>query len=158
MKLAIKVEGLEEVERRLGGMNVTGALRTAMKKSVIFVENMVVRFTPTDTSRLVDSIGWRVEGLGSDIRGIVGSNVRGIGSQQVYYLPFVEHDTAPHWPPILAVTTWAERHGMAAFAVARSIARKGTRGYKMFQRGAEASASKIQEFFDRAIADLVRRA
>lgn len=157
IKLDVDVHNLEEVQRKIGAMPINKALRDAMLKSAIFVENLVVRFSPTDTGRFVGSVGHRVEGVGSGVVGIIGSNVQGMGTQQVEYTPFVEEDTRPHWPPLDAVRTWAERHGMTAYQVARSIAMKGTTGYHMFKQGAEAGQKKVQDFFEEAIADLVRR-
>lgn len=42
------------------------------------------------------------------------------------YAIYVEEGTEPHWPPIDAITPWAERHGIPAFLVARKIAQEGT--------------------------------
>ena len=40
---------------------------------------------------------------------------------------WVDQGTKPHWPPVKALEGWAKRHGIPAFLVARSIARKGTK-------------------------------
>lgn len=42
------------------------------------------------------------------------------------YAAFVEYGTKPHFPPISAIQGWADRHGIPAWAVAMSIAKKGT--------------------------------
>jgi hypothetical protein len=50
----------------------------------------------------------------------------------------VETGSRPHFPPIAPLRLWAARKlgdGDAAFAIARAISIRGTRGYGMFHRG-----------------------
>jgi hypothetical protein len=45
---------------------------------------------------------------------------------------WMDQGTKPHWPPIKALEGWAKRHGIPAFLVARSIARKGIKADRWF--------------------------
>lgn len=147
--LKIDVQGLRELERKLGQLSVIKAIRAAMGRATALLEKEVAQRTPVDTGRLRSSIGSEVTGLGSNLVGSVGSNV--------VYAPYVEHGTRAHWPPIAAMATWARRHGMTAYLAARSIALRGTKGVHMFRDAAEANREKVQRFFEDAIAELVRR-
>jgi len=69
----------------------------------------------SDTGKMARSVGFRWEGTA----GVVYTSSR--------YGGFVDKGTRPHWPPIKALEPWARRHGIPAFLIARSIARKGTK-------------------------------
>jgi hypothetical protein len=55
-----------------------------------------------------------------------------------HYGPDVEFGTRPHFPPIAALKEWAAKKlgdANAAYAVARAIAKRGTKAQKPFQQG-----------------------
>lgn len=64
------------------------------------------------------------------------------------YAFYVHEGTKPHWPPMAAIKPWADRHGIPAFVVARSIAKKGTKANPFFDRAIEKAQPKIDEFFE----------
>jgi len=140
--IAIKIEGLEEVERKFAGAGdvVAGEINKGMNRSVQRVLTDVKKGTPVDTGRLRSSMTGVVEGRGSEIRGIVGTNVS--------YAPYSEYGTRPHWPPLAALEVWARRHGTTAFVVARGIARHGTKAYEMFRKGLEENVRWIENEFN----------
>lgn len=43
-------------------------------------------------------------------------------------LKWREFSSDPHWPPLAAVASWAQRHGLSAWYVAKRIAERGTQG------------------------------
>lgn len=102
------------------------AMKKGLSKSLKIVTNQVKVETPVDTGRLRAGTTDEVRESGNEIIGVVGNNVE--------YAPFVENGSAPHFPPIAAVQGWADRHGIPAFLVARSIARNGTKAHRMFGR------------------------
>jgi len=140
--IAVKIEGLEAVERKFAGAVdvVRGEIDKGMNRTVQRVATSVKKYTPVDRGRERSSITQVVEGSGSDIRGIVGTNVT--------YAPYSEFGTKPHWPPLAALEVWARRHGTTAFVVARGIARHGTRAFEMFRRGLEENVSWIENEFN----------
>ena len=101
----------------------------------LYIERQVKEGTPTNTGALRSSIGARApQRLGDDIIGAVGTSIG-------YAIP-VELGTKPHFPPVQALSDWArlkfglppEEAERVGFAVARKIAREGTKGAFMFQR------------------------
>jgi HK97 gp10 family phage protein len=73
---------------------------------------------PKDLGELRNSIDYVVKDRKKSIDGEISANKD--------YAQYVEFGTSPHFPPISALEGWAERHGISPYAVAKSIARKGT--------------------------------
>lgn len=106
---------------------------------------------PVDSGQLKSSLtaDVRVPTLGSKkVVGVVGSNKS--------YAPYVEMGTKPHWPPLRAVETWARRHGISPFLVARSIATKGTKATKFLQNSFDSNRDTIKEIIGKAVSQVVR--
>lgn len=84
----------------------------------------------------------------------------------VYAAP-VETGTRPHFPPIEPLVQWVKRKfnhirheseaRSLAFIIARSIARRGTRGHLMFQRASDALYAEARPIAERAIAEEIQR-
>lgn len=69
-------------------------------------------------------------------------------------VPFVEWDTAPHWPPFgpgSALSRWAERHGLRAWYVAKLISERGTTGRHAMERILQDAAPQFEEALTSAI-------
>ena len=81
------------------------------------------------------------------IKGVTGSNLT--------YAVYAEEGTRAHWPPPGALAGWARRHGIPEFLVARSIARKGTKGRwfirKAFEKWKPIFQSRIDELMKRLV-------
>lgn len=150
-ELSIRIEGLEELEALFAGSEriVHEELDRAMQRSTQRVRADVQRGTPVDTGRLRSSITQEIQGRGAELRGVVGTNVK--------YAPFVEYGTRPHWPPVSALEVWARRHGTTAWAVARGIARRGTKARRMFERAFEKNVGWIKDEFDAVGERIVKR-
>jgi len=76
------------------------------------------QFCPVNTGRLRASI--HTEQIAFN-KVEVGTNV--------FYAPYVEYGTLPHFPPVEPLKRWAHLHGMpeeAAWAIAQKIAKYGT--------------------------------
>lgn len=102
---------------------------------------------PVDTGRLRASITPEVRVEGDDVLGVVGSNVA--------YAPMMEMGTRPFWPPVAALETWARRHGISAFLVARAIARRGIRARRFLQGAFEKNRERIIARIERAAKEIV---
>lgn len=77
------------------------------------------------------------------------------GSQ---YALFVHEGTAPHFPPLDAITPWAIKKGIPPFLVARSIAKKGTKANPFLKRAIDKSADGVDADFAEALDNIVKEA
>lgn len=71
---------------------------------------------PTDTGQ-----------LRSDVRAKEFKELSAKVGTDKKYAVYVHEGTKPHFPPISALEGWSRRHGVSPFAVARGIARRGTK-------------------------------
>ena len=133
----------EQVVRDLHG----GPLLDAMRDCTLWVANDAKRLAPVDVGRLRASLTPEVRPHGNDVWGIVGSNVT--------YAPYVETGTRPHWPPLSAVETWARRHGLTAFVVARAIARRGTKAVHYLERAFRQNEGRIVDRIGKAVKEIL---
>lgn len=84
------------------------------------------------------------------------------------YAKYVEEGTKPrekgHWPPIQPLTDWAhvvlglddQEARSAAFAIQRSIAKKGTKANPVWRKTWQAKQAKVREYFTAALQAIVR--
>ena len=139
--LSFKIEGLEALLAKLKPELVAGPVKKFLMDASLYVEGQAKRRTPVDTGRLRASITHEIDASPMPLFGKIGTNV--------FYAPYVEFGTRPHFPPPGALDVWASRHGFPnGFVVARAISRAGTRGRHMFEQGLEASKGKIGELLD----------
>lgn len=123
----------------------------AMRHSALLVERDAKRNAPVDTGRLRASITSQVHTagvMGRDVRGVVGSNV--------IYAAAVELGSKPHFPPIRAIETWARRKGLNPYAVAKAMAKKGTKPKRYLQRAFESNQARIVRLIGAAVRGIVR--
>ncbi len=143
MSITISVDGDDELAAGLDPEKLIGPpFRRMLDRSGITVANKAKRNTPVWKGRLRASMAHEVDPAPIPVWAKVGTNV--------VYGPFVEDGTRPHWPPLAAIAPWAADHGIPAFLVARSIARKGTQGKKMLANALESSQGDIAGFARRA--------
>lgn len=149
--IKIRIEGAERLARMIGNPQfIRGPLKTFLVRSALIVEQKEKEKAPVDTGRLRSSIITVVQPL----KAMVGPTV--------YYAPYVEYGTRPHWPPQGALQPWASRHGFPAgslgdFLVRRAIAKRGTRAHPFMRPAAKASLPLIQMEVDRMVRDIRAR-
>lgn len=156
-QFGIEVKGAEELMKLFSNFKAVANRRLlqAMQKSVLTIENAVSPLAPVGVSgRLRGSIASEVEGVGSEIVGRVGSNLR-----DEVYPKVMEHGREPgRMPPPEALERWVhlklgvptdEAPGVA-FVVARNIARRGIKGRFFLRRGWEKAQKRVIEYFKRA--------
>lgn len=148
----IEVRGLEEAQAKAEqvALDLRGPpFVQAMRDATLIVSATAKRtgYAPVDTGRLRASITPEVRQHGPTVQGVVGSNV--------VYAPYMELGTRPHFPPLQALEPWARRHGMKAWHVALSIARKGTKARRYLRRALEDNAAKIFNKIGRAVNKIV---
>lgn len=132
MGVTVRVEGLDEALRKLDPRMVDRPCRNFLERGSILVQNEARRLAPVDTGQLRASIDRDV-----------GAREAVIGTNEDY-APYVEKGTRPHFPPVGAVAGWARRHGMEPYAVARAIARAGTRPQPFLEPGLRNSEGGIR--------------
>lgn len=127
-----------------------------MRQSVLMVTRSAKMDAPRDTGRLVNSITGEVRQVGKTVQGVVGSNVE--------YAPYMELGTGTfagkpaHFPPPAALTTWARRHGMNPYVVARAIyLRGGLRPRHFFKNAFEKNQGAIRDLIGDTVSRIVRK-
>lgn len=156
MPVDITVRGLIETQRNLeqAAADIHGQpMMDAMHKATLIVEADAKRNAPVDTGRLRASIvsEVRVESSAAKtVQGVVGSNVS--------YAAAMELGSRPHWPPIGAIQTWADRHGLSAFLVARAISRHGTKPRLYLQRALDSNRTRIVDLLGEGVRTIVAKA
>ncbi|WP_119304958.1 hypothetical protein [Dongia deserti] len=117
----------------------------------LYLERLVKDNTETASGNLRSSVGAREpRRIGEDVIGVVGTSLG-------YAIP-VELGTKPHFPPVQALSEWArlkfglppEEAEEVGYAVARKIAREGTKGHFMFQRAFSDGEATVQAILTRA--------
>jgi hypothetical protein len=67
------------------------------------------------------------------------------------YAAAVHEGTAPHMVPVDAITPWANKKGLNPWAVAKSIAKKGTKANPFLQRAVDSVEDGISIDFEKAL-------
>ena len=76
------------------------------------------------------------------------------------YAMAVEKGSRPHWAPIGPLLLWAKRKTgseRAAYVAQRAIAKRGTKGWHMFERGFAKTKDKIGQLFGQANARIIQK-
>lgn len=132
---------------------VAEELTRATWEAELLLQREIQDRTPTGATGLLrESISTR-EPRRLD-RAIIGE----VGTSIAHAVP-VELGTRPHFPPIAPLQDWAEaKLGLdadaargAAFAIARTIARRGTKGAFMFQHGFARARAQVVQMYDQAL-------
>lgn len=126
-----------------------GDVYQVIETGLLLLEADMRTHVPRAFGQLGNSITHHVSGSGADLVGEVGSTAK--------YWPFVEYGTRPHWPPIAAITPWANLHGIPPFLVARAIARRGTRAQPFIMPAWERQKAAIEALFNRIGAKVIAR-
>lgn len=71
------------------------------------------------------------------------------------YASAVHNGTRPHFVPIEDLKKWAIKKGINAYAVQKSIAKKGTRPNKFLDRAVKANESKMDKDLQDAITNII---
>ena len=149
--ITIRIEGGERLQQVMGNAQfIRGPLKTFLTRSAFIVELKEKEKAPVDTGRLRSSITTVLQPM----KALVGPTV--------FYAPYVEYGTRPHWAPKGALQPWASRHGFPAgslgdFLVRRAIAKRGTRAQPFMRPAAQASLPLIKGEFDQMVRDIRAR-
>ena len=124
---------------------IAGPVRDFLSQSAYAVEFSAKELAPVDTGHMRDEIVTRL------------GPVRAIVISPVVYSPYVEFGTRPHFPPPGALQPWARRHGISAFALARAIARRGTKAHPFMRPALEKNKPNIRLFLADAVKAIEKR-
>lgn len=130
----------------------------AAEESAMLLQREVVERTPQGVgagSGLSGSI------LAQPVNFFEGDVISLVGTSLNYAVP-VELGTKPHFPPLQPLVEWVEvvlglggkEATNAAFAIARNISKKGTKGKFMFRDGFNASEPYIKNRFRQALTQI----
>ena len=160
--IGVKVTGMKELQakqeqmvRDLGGTPMLQAMRKATLLVQAAAKRNLGAYTGdalsggVDTGQLRASIVPDVADRDGMIVGLVGSNV--------VQAPWIEYGTKKHWPPEGALEVWARRHNMDEFVVRRTIAARGTKGKKFFERAFNDNLDKIKQYIGDATGEIVKK-
>mgnify|MGYP001583453881 CR=1 FL=1 len=139
LSMEYKIEGAEELMKKLDNKTLLAApIRQFFQQSSHIVKRRTKELTPVDIGRLKASFSHIIDSSPVPLWALIGSDV--------FYAPFVEAGTKPHFPPTSALKRWARVHHFSnVFLLCLTIARRGTKARRMLQRGFEESKGKINE-------------
>jgi hypothetical protein len=124
-------------------------LNVYMNGATMYLQSEIQERTPTSGhGTLRGSFSSEVHELGDSVVGVVGTPL-------AYAIP-VELGTRPHFPPVDAIEDWVNvKLGITgpegkrvAYAIARKIAARGTKGAFMVQRGFDAARPELERQAD----------
>jgi len=129
-------------------------VRQFFEKATMLAQANVQRETPANTGALRSSIGHKIRGTAANMQGVVGT--------PQHYAPYVETGTDPHWAPLRPLLEYARRKWgksgaelqASARGLQRKIAREGTPGAQMFEKGFNKSEPDIQKLWASTWADI----
>lgn len=142
--IGLVIEGLEQLVGLKVGLNTAAdefpaEVSTVMDMGLTVLEADMREHVARDTGQLGNSLNHRIVRQGTSVQGYIGASA---GTW-----PFVEFGTRPHWPPIAAITPWANRHGIAPFLVARAISRRGTKAQPFVEPAWTRQRSRVEALF-----------
>ena len=155
---AQEVAALGEAWRRAPAIVVEETAK-AIEEGTLLAEREVKERTPGGASgALRSSISAR------PVR-VLGNNVIGEVSTSIGHAIPVELGTKAHFPPVAPIADWAvSKLGVppaqaesVAYAIARKIAAKGTKGARMFEEGFKAVRPQVLRLLEGAGARIVAR-
>lgn len=124
----------------------------AIQRSLIRIQDKAKKSAPFGTSGSLRQ-NWVIQ-MGR----FQGALASGAKSNGYPYGTAIEFGTAPHRIPVQGnpqFMLWAQRKGLNPYAVAASIAKKGTKPQPFFQKAADDSEQEIERELDKAINDIL---
>jgi hypothetical protein len=100
--VTVKIEGLEDLLKKLSPDLYAGPLKKFLERAAIRVQSGARTLAPVDTGRLRSSIMYEVDSHDPPMYAVVGTDV--------FYAPYQELGTRPHFVPASAIGVWASRH------------------------------------------------
>lgn len=149
MRVKVEAPNLQRLITVLGsGQVVSKELRRAFTLSSLRVRDRAQRYAPVDQGHLRRSIANRVDPSLYPSYAEVGTNLE--------YAKAVHEGRPPgKMPPVKALEAWAKKRGLNAWAVAKSIEKKGTKPNPFLANALQDSAKEITGEFEDALERMV---
>ena len=169
-QIRITVKGLGQATERIRAAINRGALNgleLAGERGVQLVEENIA--SPLGDKPAAVSTGNLVNAIFSEFQtapGILGRVVVAAGPPADVYAAPVETGSRPHMPPVSALLLWVqkkfgiedEKQALSiAWAVAKTIKKRGTEGHQMFERAFEVLEDEAPGIIERGIAEEIQR-
>ena len=147
MEIDITINGSEELKEKLSNPDLLGVpLRHFFEAIIPDLQESVQTYTPVDTGILRAGVQAEIDHSPVPLWGKVFDNVE--------YSQWVESGTEPHWTSWTNLNEWAYRHDMNVYALQRAIAKRGTRGHHMFQKGFDEIYQELPQYVDELANDI----
>lgn len=114
-------------------------INSAINRSLVRILGKEKVEAPVATGNLRDN--WRI-----DMRRFEGSL-----ASNAPYAAAVHNGSRPHFPPVKALESWSKRKGLNPYAVARAIAKNGTKPNPFLQRAVTAENENVNREFETAL-------
>lgn len=161
--IRVRITGLQEANATIlaavrNGVDSALAVAAARGQSIVqgnITSPFLGRPPAVSTGALANSISFSVSREAGISRAVVFSQ-----PPAGDYAAYVESGTGPHFPPPSALLLWVKRKFhiedekqalSIAFAIARTIARRGVSGFGMFARAFQALQAELPGIFQREI-------
>lgn len=131
--ITIHIEGLDKLRGKLNDRRADVPVRRFLDRGAIYMQTRARAKVSVDTGRTRNSIAVSSP---TDRMRHIGPNV--------FWGPFIEFGTRPHWPPVGALAGWAHRHGTSDYAVRRKIGMFGTKPKPFLAPAAEETEGFIR--------------
>jgi hypothetical protein len=128
----LTVEGLNELIERFHSAdgNIRRVSKSFLREMSIYgvkqAQIQILNKNAVDTNELIQSLHYDFSSDGME------SVIQPSDAAQKYAVP-LDQGSKPHFPPIEALQGWADRHGVPVWAVARKIAKKGTKARRFWK-------------------------
>ena len=147
--IKVDIGAVDKLLQKYGREELGKRTRAAMNEALSFLQGEVEKRTPEGASGLLR------QSITSELRGTPMNLSGRVFSGGIPYARWAEQGRAPgKFPPRGPIELWAKRvlgDATLWFVVARSIARKGTKGAFMFRDAWRAGKGKIKAIFQRRI-------
>jgi len=144
----MKIEGLAEFEKRI--QEVPSLIKNKLARFFLDEGSKIIRdearnIVPVDTSALRRSISYSISQANQ--RSEIGPTEK--------YGAGVEFGTPPHFVSAKHLIGWAKRKGLNPYAVAKSIAKKGTKAHPYMFPAYEKSIRELEKLIKQILDSII---
>lgn len=174
--ISVEVKGLKEAQQKLEQTvrDLQGEpMLNAMRKATMVVQSEAKKKAPVNTGRLRASIVPEIRTVGTEIQGVVGSNVT--------YAAAVHNGSRPHWAPLEPLIRWVhlkrlsgiystktkrrlgnkatqeEEDKAAAVMIRYKIAARGTKAQPFLLNAFNENKERIAQYIDGGVAEVITK-